>query len=318
MIVAQALSKKYGQHEVLRDLSFSIQKGEIIGFLGPNGAGKSTLMKILAGYLPATSGSVSIDGFDLINNSLEIRARLGYLPENIPFYPEMRVGEYLRYRAALKRVPHRRVTEKVTDVLDLCKLRTIEHQLLGTLSKGHHQRVGLADALVNEPDFLILDEPTTALDPNQQREIHLLIKTLAKRHTVLLSTHLLKEAEALCHRIIILNQGAIVASGSLEELRQQAPLHLGRMVSIEVQLTDPHAGLHFFQSLEGVLEVACEDQKRSFNWKRFHLVLDETKDFRESILKSLLQKGWPLREFSSSTGGLEETFATLTRKEEIG
>lgn len=316
MIIAESLSKKYGQQEVLCDLSFTIQKGEIVGFLGPNGAGKSTLMKILAGYLSPTSGSVSIDGFDLINNSLEIRTRLGYLPEHIPFYPEMRVGEYLRYRAALKKVPHRRLAEKVTDVLDLCKLRSIEHQLLGTLSKGYHQRVGLADALVNEPDFLILDEPTTALDPNQQREIRQLIKTLAKRHTVLLSTHLLREAEVLCDRIIILNQGTIIASGTPEQVCQQAPHHPGKMMTIEVQLTDPHAGLHFFQSLEGILKASCENQQRVFNWKKFHLVLDEKKDFRESILKALLQKGWPLREFSTHAGNLEEVFATLTREAE--
>lgn len=316
MIVADALSKKYGSHEVLRDLSFTIQKGEIVGFLGPNGAGKSTLLKILAGYLPATSGSVTIDQLDLFKNSLEVRARLGYLPENVPLYPEMRVGEYLRYRAALKRVPRRRLLEKVTDVLDLCKLRPLEHTLIGTLSKGHRQRVGLADALVNEPDILILDEATTGLDPNQQRDIRHLIKTFAERHTVLLSTHLLKEAEALCHRIIILNQGKIMLSGTPEALRQQLHQKLGRILKVEVQLTDAYSGLHFFQSLEGVAHVSCDDKKRAFGWKMFHLTLEEEKDPREIILKAILQKGWPLREFSSHESSLEEIFASLTRLEE--
>ena len=221
MITVEALSKSYGQREVLHDLSFRVNKGEIIGFLGPNGAGKSTLMKILAGYLPPTSGSVSIHGLDLLKNSLEVRSCLGYLPENVPLYPEMRVCEYLYYRAALKRVRSRRIAEKVIDVLDLCKLRSVEGQLIGTLSKGYRQRVGLADALVNEPDLLILDEPTMALDLKQQSEICSLIKTLAKRHTVLLSSHLLEEAEAMCHRLIILNSGKIVAQGTPEELRQR-------------------------------------------------------------------------------------------------
>ncbi len=316
MITVEALSKDYGQKEVLRDLSFNIQKGEIIGFLGPNGAGKSTLLKILAGYIPPTSGSVSIDGLDLFKNSLEVRARLGYLPENVPLYPEMRVGEYLRYRAALKRVPRRRLLEKVTDVLDLCGLRGIERHLIGMLSKGYRQRVGLADALVNEPDLLILDEATIGLDPNQQRDIQLLIKTLAKRHTVLFSTHLLKEAETLCDRMIILNHGKIIASGTPQNLREQILQAPGRIVRVEVQLTDVHAALHFFQTLEGVREVSCDDKKRAFDWRVFHLVLEEKKELRESILKAILHKGWPLREFSSHSGSLEEIFTTLTRAEE--
>lgn len=218
MITIQSLSKNYGRHEALKKISFNVLKGEILGIVGSNGAGKSTLMRILAGYLPPSSGSVAIDKLDLIKNSLEVRARLGYLPENTPLYPEMRVDEYIRYRAALKRVPNRRIAEKVLDVLDLCKLRSVEHQLIGTLSKGYRQRVGLADALVNEPDLLIFDEPTLGLDPTQQRQICSLIKGLAKRHTILLSSHLLTEVEMICSRVIILHQGNIVAMGTPEEL----------------------------------------------------------------------------------------------------
>ncbi|MFI0347240.1 MAG: ABC transporter ATP-binding protein [Chthoniobacterales bacterium] len=226
MIHIQSLCKSYDRIEVLHDLSFNVNKGEIVGILGANGAGKTTLLRILAGYLSATSGSVTIDGLDLFKDSLEIRRRLGYLPEHIPLYPEMRVGEYIRYRAALKGVPARRIEEKVIDILDLCNLRSVEKFLIRTLSKGYWQRVGLADALVNEPDFLILDEPTIGLDPNQLRKIRDLIKGLSKRHTVLLSTHLLEEVEMLCHRVIILHHGRMIAIGTPDELKKQTNMSL--------------------------------------------------------------------------------------------
>ncbi|MFZ4115274.1 MAG: ABC transporter ATP-binding protein [Chthoniobacterales bacterium] len=237
MITVEDLSKYYGHHEVLQHLSFNIKKGEVVGLLGPNGVGKSTLLKILSGYLPPTSGSVTIDGLDLFEHSLEVRARLGYLPENVPLYPEMYVGEYLRYRAALKKVRRRRISEKVIDVLDLCSLRPVEHQLIETLSKGYRQRVGLADALVNEPDLLLLDEPTIGLDPRQQRDIHTLISNLAKRHTLIISTHLLQEATSLCHRFIILHHGKIVASGTLSELREQLSIPAATLEEIFAHLT---------------------------------------------------------------------------------
>ncbi len=218
MLTVDSLSKNYNRHEILKDLSFSATKGEIIGILGTNGAGKSTLLRILSGYLPATSGSITFNKLDLFKNSLEIQARLGYLPENTPLYPEMRVEEYIRYRAALKRVPKRRMKEKVVDVLDLCGIHSISNRLIGTLSKGFRQRVGLADALVNEPDLLILDEPTLGLDPTQQSQIGSLIRGLSKHHTVLFSTHLIKEIEMIATRAMILHQGNIIAMGTPEEL----------------------------------------------------------------------------------------------------
>ncbi len=221
MIKVESLTKSYGRCHVLKDISFNIAKGEIIGILGSNGAGKSTLMKLLSGYLTPNSGTITIDGMDIDTHSLEVRKRLGYLPENNPLYPEMRVSEYIAFRAALKGVPTRRIAEKVIDVLDLCGLRSVEKKLISTLSKGYRQRVGLADALVNEPALLLLDEPTIGLDSNQRRQICSLIKGLAHRHTVLLSTHLLSEAELLCDRLIILHHGKIVASGTPEEICQQ-------------------------------------------------------------------------------------------------
>jgi ABC-2 type transport system ATP-binding protein len=237
MILVRDVSKKYRGQEVLHQLSFTIQKGEVVALLGPNGAGKSTLLKIISSYLSPTLGSVSIDGLDLNEHSLELRARLGYLPENVPLYTEMKVGEYLRYRAALKRVRSRRITEKVIDVLDLCGLRSHENRLIESLSKGYRQRVGLADALVNEPDLLILDEPTMGLDPMQQSNIQSLIANLAKRHTLIISTHSLKEAETLCKRHLILHNGRIVASGSLEELRNEFMLPSANLEEIFLLLT---------------------------------------------------------------------------------
>ena len=221
MLHIHSLCKSYGRVEALCNLSFSVKKGEIVGILGANGAGKTTLLRILAGCIPLTSGSVKIDDLDLFKDSLEIRRRVGYLPENIALHPEMRVGEYISYRAALKGVLSRRIEEKVIDALDLCGLRSVEQKLISSLSKGYRQRVGLADALVHEPDFLILDEPTIGLDPERLQQIRGLIKGLSKRHTVLLSTHLLEEIELLCHRTIILRKGKIVAHGTPAELKKQ-------------------------------------------------------------------------------------------------
>src|SRR5712692_6139702 len=198
MIKVENLTKRYAGQTAIRDLNFEVGQGEIMGFLGPNGAGKTTTMRILAGFMPATSGRASIAGFDVFERSLQARSRLGYMPENVPLYNDMRVTEYLDYRAALKGVPHRRVAERVGDVKQLCGLREVERKLIGTLSKGYRQRVGLADALVSEPDLLILDEPTIGLDPNQIRQVRELIKNLGRQHTILLSTHILPEVEITC------------------------------------------------------------------------------------------------------------------------
>ncbi len=223
MILVEALSKNFGSVEALKEISFHIRKGEIIGLLGSNGAGKSTLLKILSTYLPFDAGSVTIDGIDLLQNPYDIRRRLGYLPEGAPLYPEMKVHEYLAYRAALKGVPARRIAEKMIDVMDLCSLHSVEKKLISTLSKGYRQRVGLADALVNEPPLLLFDEPTLGLDLTQQQQISHLIKGLAPRHTVLLSTHYMQEALSICHRFLFLHDGKIIFFGNAEELQKISP-----------------------------------------------------------------------------------------------
>src|SRR3984893_14956929 len=211
MIKVENLTKRYAGQTAIQDLNFEVSRGEIMGFLGPNGAGKTTTMRILAGFMPPTSGRASIAGFDVFGKSLQARAHLGYMPENVPLYSDMRVTEYLNYRAALKGVPHRRIAERVGDVKELCGVKDVERKLIGTLSKGYRQRVGLADALLAEPDLLILDEPTIGLDPNQIRQVRELIKNLGKHHTILLSTHILPEVEMTCSRVIIIQKGRIEA-----------------------------------------------------------------------------------------------------------
>src|SRR5437764_5928788 len=216
MIKVQNLTKRYAGHIAIKDLNFEVGKGEIMGFLGPNGAGKTTTMRILASYMPPSSGRASVAGFDVFEQSLQARAHLGYMPENVPLYTDMRVTEYLDYRAALKGVPHRRIRELVGDVKELCGLKEVEKQLIGTLSKGYRQRVGLADALLHEPDLLILDEPTIGLDPNQIRQVRELIKNLGRQHTILLSTHILPEVEMTCSRVIIIHKVRIEACDATE------------------------------------------------------------------------------------------------------
>src|SRR3979490_344071 len=221
MIKVENLTKRYAGQPAIRDLNFEVGRGEIMGFLGPNGAGKTTTMRILASFMPPSSGRATIAGYDIFTQSLQARAHLGYMPENVPLYNDMRVTEYLNYRASLKGVPHRKVSERVGDVKELCGLKDVERKLIGALSKGYRQRVGLADALVAEPDLLILDEPTIGLDPNQIRQVRELIKNLGKHHTILLSTHILPEVEMTCSRVIIINKGRIEASDTPQNLLDQ-------------------------------------------------------------------------------------------------
>ncbi|HLW64600.1 MAG TPA: ATP-binding cassette domain-containing protein [Gemmataceae bacterium] len=228
MIHVEHLTKYYGEYAAVRDVSFDVKEGLVVGFLGPNGAGKSTTMRILAGYLTATSGTVSIAGLDVFWNPVEVRKRIGYMPESCPLYPEMRVEEYLKFRAGLKGVYGSKRRSRLDYVLKRCWLSDVRRQLIGTLSKGYRQRVGLADALIAEPEVLILDEPTAGLDPAQIRETRGLIRELGKEHTVLLSTHILSEVERTCDRVIIISKGQVVLNrpltagegvpGELEEL----------------------------------------------------------------------------------------------------
>lgn len=225
MIHVDRLTKYYGDYAAIKDVSFDVYKGQIVGFLGPNGAGKSTTMRILAGFNTATSGSATIDGKNVFWNPIEARRRIGYMPENCPLYAEMRVEEYLEFRAGLKGMPRRATRSRIDYVTQRCWLGDVRRQLIGTLSKGFRQRVGLADALLADPPVLILDEPTAGLDPAQIRETRRLVKELGEQHTILLSTHILSEVEVTCDSVILIHQGRVQAQGTLAAIRER---HGGR------------------------------------------------------------------------------------------
>ena len=272
MIKVENLTKRYAGQTAIKDLNFEVGKGEIMGFLGPNGAGKTTTMRILASFMPPTSGRATIAGFDIFEQSLQARAHLGYMPENVPLYNDMRVTEYLDYRAALKGVPHRRVAERVGDVKELCGVKEVEKKLIGTLSKGYRQRVGLADALLHEPDLLILDEPTIGLDPNQIRQVRQLIKNLGKQHTILLSTHILPEVEMTCSRVIIIHNGRIEACDTPENLLGQIRRAGG--VVLEAKVGNDN-GAEELKKISGVRDVTTEAED---DWKKFSLRVESGVD----------------------------------------
>ena len=305
MIKVEQLTKKYGSFTAVNGISFQVEKGEIVGFLGPNGAGKSTTMKILTSYLPATSGKASIAGFDVFDQSIEARRRMGYLPENTPLYPDMKVGEYLRYRAALKGVERSKMRERVGDVLELCHIADREKQLIGSLSKGYRQRVGLADALVHDPDLLILDEPTIGLDPNQIRTVRELIKSLAQKRTVLISTHILPEVEMMCSRVIVIHRGTIRASDTAENLLKNHR-SVGEL-RLEARAGEGAAGA--LRSIAGVKDVA---ETRDGDWNIFKLRLDANAKPGEEIMKLARERNWPVRDMHQKSATLEDVFADLT------
>src|SRR6202043_3345512 len=287
-------------------------QGEIMGFLGPNGAGKTTTMRILAGFMPATSGRASIAGFDVFEQSLQARSRLGYMPESVPLYNDMRVTEYLDYRAALKGVPHRRVAERVGDVKELCGLREVERKLIGALSKGYRQRVGLADALVNEPDLLILDEPTIGLDPNQIRQVRELIRNLGKQHTILLSTHILPEVEMTCSRVIIIHKGRIEACDTPDNLLGQ--IRQAGVVVVEAKV-GADDGAEELKKISGVRDVTTEAED---DWKKFSLRVESGVDVREEVFQLATVRRWTVRELTQRRATLEDVFVELTHPDEVG
>ena len=306
MIKVENLTKRYAGHTAIQDLSFEVGKGEIMGFLGPNGAGKSTTMRILSSFMPPTSGRATIAGFDIFDQSLQARAHLGYMPENVPLYNDMRVTEYLDYRAALKGVPHRRVAERVGDVKELCGLKEVEKKLIGALSKGFRQRVGLADALVHEPDLLILDEPTSGLDPNQIRQVRDLIKNLGKQHTILLSTHILPEVEMTCSRVIIINKGRIEACDTPENLLGRIRTAGGVFVEAKVGNDD---GAEELKKIPGVRDVTVSTDG---DWQVFALRVEANTDVREDVYQLANARRWTLRELSQRRATLEDVFVEIT------
>jgi ABC-2 type transport system ATP-binding protein len=311
MIKVENLTKRYAGNTAIKDLSFEVGQGEIMGFLGPNGAGKTTTMRILASFMPPTSGRASVAGFDIFEQSLQARAHLGYMPENVPLYNDMRVTEYLDYRAALKGVPHRRVAERVGDVKELCGLKEVEKKIIGTLSKGYRQRVGLADALLHEPDLLILDEPTIGLDPNQIRQVRELIKNLGKQHTILLSTHILPEVEMTCSRVIIIHKGRIEACDTPENLLGQIRQAGGVLVEAN---TGNDNGAEELKKISGVRDVTMDGDG---DWKVFSLRVESGVDVREEVFQLAAARRWSVRELTQRRATLEDVFVELTHPDVV-
>jgi ABC-2 type transport system ATP-binding protein len=312
MIEVERLTKDYGTVVAVRDVSFSVGKGEVVGFLGPNGAGKSTTLRVLAGFLGATSGRVSIAGHDIATDSLAARRALGYMPEAAPLYPELRVREYLEFRAALKQVPRRERKKAVERALELGKIADVAETLVGHLSKGYRQRVALSDALVSKPGLLILDEPTAGLDPNQILEVRKLLRDLGESHTILLSTHILSEVEAVCDRALVIARGRLVAEGTLSELLTQQK---GRdyTLSLRANVVDVEPAI---AKVGGAKLLTCETLPGGFVSAIVHASGDDPDAIIEGAVTALVQAGAGVRAVTPLKATLEEVFADLTRGRE--
>jgi ABC-2 type transport system ATP-binding protein len=305
VISVENLTKRYGAKVAVDDLSFEVDKGEVVGFLGPNGAGKSTTMRIVAGFLGMTTGKVTVAGHDIKEESQAARQKLGYMPEAVPLYPEMRVGEYLKFRAELKRVERGKRAAQVGDAMEKAKVADVANVVIGNLSKGYRQRVGLADALVANPPLLVLDEPTAGLDPNQIREVRDVIKSLGEEHTVLLSTHILSEVEASCSRVVVIARGKLVASGSMEDISKK------RRNAGLVVVARGDAALGVLRGITGI--DSAERQGEGIHCKWAKNVDDEAAaKATEEAVKALVQAGCSVREVRPLRSTLEELFAELT------
>lgn len=291
----------------MRGISFQVSKGEIVGFLGPNGAGKSTTMRMLTGYLPPSEGSVKIAGYDVLHETIEARRHIGYMPEQVPLYLEMRVSAFLEYRAALKGVPARKIRERVSIVMERCSLTDVSRKIIGHLSKGYRQRVGLADAMVHDPDLLILDEPTAGLDPNQIRAVRDLIKELGKDHTILISTHILPEVEAACGRALIIHRGRIEASDSLENLSSRV-LSGALYLELKTKASDAESK---FKALDCVSSI--DIRREDGDWTQLSVTAKPGEDVRDRVYEVIRKESWDLREFRRGKASLEDVFVELTQ-----
>ncbi len=310
MIEARGLTKWYGPVPAIQDVSFEIAKGEVVGFLGPNGAGKSTTIRILTCFMPPTAGSAMVDGLDCLENSLEVRRRIGYLPENVPLYNEMTVRRFLSFVAQVKGVPWKDIGREVDRVTDVCGLASVRNRIIGNLSKGFRQRVGLAQALINNPPVLILDEPTIGLDPTQIVEIRKLIQDLREDHTVLLSSHILPEVAQICRRVLIINKGRIVATDTPGALTAQ----LQKSAKIRLTVSGDGTGLaHALGRLDGVLQVHLEADDPV----RLVVETDRSRDLRPALARTAVDYGVDLLELKTVDLSLEDIFMHLVTEEPL-
>jgi ABC-2 type transport system ATP-binding protein len=311
MIQVENLTKHYGPVTAIRDVSFSVDPGRIVGFLGPNGAGKSTTMKILSCFMPASSGRATVAGYDVFRQSLEVRRRIGYLPENAPLYADLPVAAYLDFVAEAKGLRRRERRARVADVMERCFITDVQRRLIGKLSKGYRQRVGLAQALLGDPEVLILDEPTIGLDPRQIIEIRALIKGLGGKHTVILSTHILPEVSMVCDSVIIVNRGRVVAQGTLDQLAQAFPTS-----RLEVHVQGPaEAARAALAAVPGVLRL--EPRPASDGVAAFVLESARERDLRSEVVQLALGRGWKLLELHQANT-LEDVFVRVVSGEDEG
>jgi ABC-2 type transport system ATP-binding protein len=312
MIKVEGLTKRYARNVAVKNISFEVGQGEIVGFLGKNGAGKTTTMRVLTCFLPPTSGTASVAGFDVLEQPLEVKKRIGYLPESPPLYPEMDVTSYLTFVAKLKGIPSGDIKRRVEEVSDRCAILSVKDTLLGKLSKGYKQRVGLAQALIHNPPVLILDEPTSGLDPEQQREARQLIASLSGDHTIILSTHILSEVEQSCSKVIIINEGRIVAVDSV------ANLHTRRggaeKVHVEVAGAATQDVRKRLETVAGVARVVAQDDKPGVASLEVEGL--EGSSVRPDLARAIVQAGWNLIELRPVGESLEEIFIELTKSEQ--
>ena len=309
MIEVNGLTKYYGKVKAIDNISFKVEKGEILGFLGPNAAGKTTTMRIITCFIPATGGEAKVAGYDVSRDSLEVRRRIGYVPENVPLYDDMRVKEYLLYRAKLKEIPGRERKKRLKEIIEKCWIGDVQNRIIGQLSKGYRQRVGLAGAMIHNPPILILDEPTVGLDPNQIRQVRKLIKELGGEHTILLSTHILPEVEMVCGRVIIIDNGRLVAIDTPQGLTTR--LRGGTRIAIEVR-GEGKKIKDEIERIKGVTSVKWHEDSQISNYE---VELEKNKDLREEIFLAITKNGGIIREMKRETMTLEDIFVHITTKE---
>jgi ABC-2 type transport system ATP-binding protein len=310
MITVEGLTKYYGEFCAVDNISFKVQKGEILGLLGPNGAGKTTTLRILTCYMPPTSGTIRVKDYNIYDHPLEIKNMIGYLPESAPLYQEMLVYDYLGFVADIRRIDRGRKEQRIREIADICGLNEVMHKSIGELSKGYKQRVGLAHAMMSDPEILILDEPTSGLDPNQIIEIREIIKRIGQEKTVILSTHILSEVEVTCNRVVIIHQGRIVADDSTDALKRSA----GERYTIRLSLVgaDLESAKEVLSSIPGVSDVKGEPEDGALN---ISLLCDTKEDIRGAIYQAIKRQDWTLLEFKQETRTLENVFRELTRED---
>src|SRR5579871_4458606 len=312
MITVKDVSQRYARTIAVDQISFEVAKGQIVGFLGPNGAGKTTTMRILTCFLPPSSGTANVAGFDVLEQPLEVKKRIGYLPETPPIYPEMETSEYLKFVGKLKGLSGGTLLKQVDYVSERCSIGDVRNKLLGKLSKGYRQRVGLAQAIIHNPDVLILDEPTAGLDPKQINETRDLIKSLAGDHTIILSTHILPEVEQTCEQVVIISKGKLVATGSVHELQERA--RSGESVLVEVAgrngEIDVAAVLQKFEKVPGVAKAVLKEQRDSGSV--FEVASLQGHFLRGDLARAVVESGWDLNELRAAAMSLEDVFLHLT------